>query len=116
MQHAHERAHEVCLAVAGGDPDVARGSTAERMQAHIKPPSVEIKSNRLHQMLADASLIIDREGAIERLGGRKFLLALLRLLDQGRQLGAEFGEERINCRLAKTGVVAVEESIVRGQF
>jgi GGDEF domain-containing protein len=67
-------------------------------------------------MFADASLIIDREGAIERLGGREFLLALLRLLDQARQLGAKLCKERVDGSLAKTGVVAVEESIVRGQF
>jgi hypothetical protein len=48
--------------------------------------------------------------------GREFLLALLRLLDQDRQLFAELGEEWVDGSLAKTGVVAVEESVARGQF
>ena len=44
----------------------------------------------------------------------RFLLALLRLLDQARQLGAKFCKEWVNGRLAKTRVVAVEEGVVRG--
>src|SRR4051812_30285749 len=116
MKRPHERAYEVCLAVAGSDPDVARGSTAKGVQAHIEPPLVEIKSDGLHQLLADPSLVVNREGAVERLDGREFLLALLRLLDQDRQLFAELGEEWVDGSLAKTGVVAVEESVARGQF
>jgi hypothetical protein len=81
MKHAHERAHEVCLAVAGCDPNVAGRSTTEWMQAYIEPPLVEIKSNGLHQLLADASLIVDREGTVEGLDGRKAILALLGLLN-----------------------------------
>jgi hypothetical protein len=69
MKHAHERAHEVCLAVAGGDPDVARGSTAEWMQAHIEPSLSEVETDGLHQLLADPSLVVNREGAVERLDG-----------------------------------------------
>jgi len=78
------------------------------MPAHIESPTVEIEPEGLHQLLADASLIIDRGGAVERLDGRTTLLALPRLPDQVPQLG----EQGVNGSLAETRIVAVEESII----
>jgi hypothetical protein len=112
VQDAHEGADEIALVVAGGDPHVARGSAAERVQAHVEAPAAEVEARRPHQGLADAALDLGRERAVERPHRRQTLLMVPRRLDHLGQARAQVREDRVDPGLAQAGIVAVEEGVV----
>ncbi len=61
VQHPHQGAGEIVLAIAGGDADIVRGAAAERVGADIEPTVLEIEPDPFHQDRGDAALGLDRE-------------------------------------------------------
>ena len=82
MQHAHEPADELALVVAACDANIVSCAAAEWMQAYVKAATVEIESNRGHQLLAETSLDVDLENSFQCHERRQALLAVLSLFNQ----------------------------------
>ena len=85
---------------------------AERVQARVEPPALEIEAERPHQRFADRALRRHREGAGDRRRRAVARLALAGGADEVRQLGPQGIEHRVDAGAAQAGVVLVEERVV----
>src|SRR5215472_9043588 len=62
MKHTHEGAAEVALVVARGDAHVVGRAAAERVEADVEPPVIEVEAEPGHETHRRLALTLDREG------------------------------------------------------